>query len=60
MLGAASEKTRAKYLARVPIGRFAEPEEIAAVVLFLVSDASSYVLGQVLVADGGDSAGLSG
>jgi len=39
--------------ARVPLGRIAEPEDIADVVLFLASDAARYVTGQVLVADGG-------
>jgi 3-oxoacyl-[acyl-carrier protein] reductase len=42
-----------KYLERIPIGRWAEPEEIAPVFVFLASDAASYVTGQVLAADGG-------
>jgi len=37
----------------VPMGRFGVPEEIAAPVLFLLSDMSSYMTGQCLVADGG-------
>lgn len=39
--------------ARVPLGRIAEPEEIADVILFLASPQARYVTGQVLVADGG-------
>jgi NAD(P)-dependent dehydrogenase (short-subunit alcohol dehydrogenase family) len=41
----------------IPLGRLAEPEEIAEVALFLLSDRSSYVTGQALVVDGGQSAG---
>ncbi|WP_281981903.1 SDR family NAD(P)-dependent oxidoreductase [Thalassorhabdomicrobium marinisediminis] len=39
--------------ARVPAGRLGTPEEIASASLFLASDASAYVTGQTLVADGG-------
>lgn len=39
----------------VPMGRFATPEEIAEVILFMVSNRSSYMTGHALVADGGES-----
>jgi 3-oxoacyl-[acyl-carrier protein] reductase len=42
-----------KYLDRIPLGRWAEPDEIAPVFVFFASDASAYVTGQVLAADGG-------
>jgi 3-oxoacyl-[acyl-carrier protein] reductase len=47
------ERFRDKYLERIPLGRWAEPAEIAPVFVFFASDASSYVTGQVLAADGG-------
>jgi len=48
-----NEKLAAKTLARIPLGRWAEPAEIAGSFVFLASDAAGYITGQVLPVDGG-------
>lgn len=46
-------EARARIAERIPLGRFAEREEIARAVLFLASRRASYITGQTLVIDGG-------
>ena len=48
-----NEKLAAKTLARIPLGRWAEPDEISATFVFFASDGASYITGQVLPVDGG-------
>ena len=47
------EKAKAAFIARQPMGRLAQAEEIAAAVVYLASDESAFVTGQALVIDGG-------
>ena len=51
-----NETFRARYAARIPLGRMAERSEMVGTVLYLASDASLYVTGQVIAVDGGLSA----
>jgi NAD(P)-dependent dehydrogenase (short-subunit alcohol dehydrogenase family) len=56
MLLATSDEYRAERVRRVPLGRLAEPDEQAAIAVFLASDASSNLTGCVIASDGGISA----
>lgn len=47
------EKLAAKTLARIPLARWAEPDEIASTFVFFAGDAAGYITGQVLPVDGG-------
>ena len=55
-LFAADPDRAARRLVHVPIGRFAEPSEIAAAVAFLASDDSSFITAATFLVDGGISA----
>jgi 3-oxoacyl-[acyl-carrier protein] reductase len=53
MLSALTEKRREKIIGEIPFGRLGRPEEVADAVLFLLSDSSAYITGQVIQIDGG-------
>jgi NAD(P)-dependent dehydrogenase (short-subunit alcohol dehydrogenase family) len=50
---ATDREAKRRVLSRVPLGRIGEPDEIAAVAVFLASDDASYVTGETIYADGG-------
>jgi len=53
--GIPAEQIRQEFIARQPMGRMAQPEEIASLAVFLASDESAYATGAVHVIDGGFS-----
>ena len=53
MTAALPEKAREEYSNSVALGRFGSPEDVANLVTFLLSDASSYITGEVIKIDGG-------
>jgi 3-oxoacyl-[acyl-carrier protein] reductase len=53
MTGALPEEARTKLLDHIPLKRAGKPEDVAEAALFLASDGSAYITGQVLAVDGG-------
>ena len=53
--GGGTEEARTRVIGQEPIGRMGKPQEIAAAVLWLCSDAASFVLGHAMVLDGGET-----
>jgi 3-oxoacyl-[acyl-carrier protein] reductase len=53
MTAVLSEQVKAELAAKVPLARLGNPEDVAAAVMFFVSDGASYITGQILNVDGG-------
>jgi 3-oxoacyl-[acyl-carrier protein] reductase len=53
MLETVPGRVREKILRRIPLERFATPEDVAGIVRFVASEDSSYMTGQVLAVNGG-------
>ncbi len=53
MTAALPEERRKAYLAAIPAGRFAQPQEVADAVVFLASPSAAYISGAVIPVDGG-------
>ena len=48
-----SDKVKEHYLGQIPLSRFGSPEDVSGVVSFLLSDAASYITGEVIRVNGG-------
>lgn len=54
-LGEDTPERRARVLASIPLGRFAEPDDVASMAVFLASDEASFITGGIYPVDGGRS-----
>jgi NAD(P)-dependent dehydrogenase (short-subunit alcohol dehydrogenase family) len=57
MMGISEAAAREEFLREIPLGRFARPDEIAPLVVFLVSERNSYITGTTISIDGGATRG---
>jgi 3-oxoacyl-[acyl-carrier protein] reductase len=51
-----NKRSSTNIISSIPLGRFGEAEEIAQLITFLLSDAASFITGQIIIADGGFTA----
>lgn len=58
MLAGVPDKIKEQIIAKIPMGRIADPDEIASVHCFLASDEAAFITGQVIFVDGGMSVGV--
>ena len=56
--GITLEEAKRQMEMKIPLGRLGDPEELANAMVFLASEAASYITGQTIVVDGGQTLGL--
>jgi 3-oxoacyl-[acyl-carrier protein] reductase len=57
-LGISEEEAKSRQIKNIPLGRYGEPSELAALAVFLASDKASYITGTTIQVDGGLVKGL--